>query len=115
MFQIYCKKQYKTTNFKIISLRYSSSLGLFLEVMLAHFGEVLEMKITPKIVKNWVILNLLGTSGSHLGATRELLGGPWELLGATWEPLGGPWEAAGSHLGDPWSPWEPPGSHSGAF
>ena len=46
--QIYCKKQYKTTIFKIASLRYRSSLGWLLEATLAHFGEVFVSKIESK-------------------------------------------------------------------
>ena len=48
MFQKYCKNKYKTTLFKIASLRYHSSLGWLLEAMLAHFGEVLDPKMETK-------------------------------------------------------------------
>ena len=50
--QIYCKKKYKTTIFKIASLRYRSSLGWLLEAIWAHFGEVLGPKWSPKVIKN---------------------------------------------------------------
>ena len=69
------------------------------------------MKITPKMVKNWVILNLLGAPGSHLGGPC----GSWEPPESHLEPLGGPWVAAGRQLRGSWSPWEPPGRHSGAI
>ena len=45
--------QYKTTIFKIASLRYRSSLGWLLEAMLAHFGEILDLKWRPKTLKHW--------------------------------------------------------------
>ena len=50
--QIYCKKQYKTINFKIDSLRYRSSLGWLLKTIWTHFREVLGPKWSPKIIKN---------------------------------------------------------------
>ena len=63
MFQIGFKKQYRTAIFKIVFLRYRSSLGWLSEVMLAHFGEVLDMRITLRI-STWEqpgrLLRLLG-------------------------------------------------------
>ena len=50
--QIYCKKQYKTTIFKIASLRYRSSLGWLSKAIWVHFGDVLGPKWSPKISKN---------------------------------------------------------------
>ena len=90
VFQICCKKQYRTAIFKIVSLRYRSSLGWFSEVMLDHFGKVLDMKVTPRI-------------------------SPWEPPGRPLWLLGGTWEPPGSSLEAPGSSWEPPGSHSGAI
>ena len=48
VFQIYCKKQYKTAIFKIVSCRYHGPLGWLLDAMLAHFGEVLDPKMEPE-------------------------------------------------------------------
>ena len=48
VFQIYCKNQYETAIFKIVSCRYHGSLGWLLDAMLAHFGEVLDPKMEPE-------------------------------------------------------------------
>ena len=52
VFQKCCKNKYKTAFFKIASFRYRSSSGWLLEAILAHFGEVLDPKMTPKNIKN---------------------------------------------------------------
>jgi hypothetical protein len=52
-----CKKQYETMIFKLVLFRSGSSLGGLLEPILAHFGEVLDAKMPPKVAqkvtRNW--------------------------------------------------------------
>ena len=49
--QIYCKKQYKTAIFKIVSFRHHGSFAWLLDATLAHFGGVLGPKTAPKVVQ----------------------------------------------------------------
>ena len=47
------KKQYKTAIFKIVAFGHHGSFPWLLDAMLAHFGEVLGPKRSPKTSKNW--------------------------------------------------------------
>jgi hypothetical protein len=48
VFQIYCKKQYKTPFFQIVSFRHHGSFAWLLGAMSAHFGEVLDPNMNPQ-------------------------------------------------------------------
>ena len=57
MVQIHCKKQYKTTIFKLVFLRYRRSLGWLLKAIWAHFGEVLRTRWSPKPLKTKFVIH----------------------------------------------------------
>jgi len=52
---MYCKKQYKTAIFKIVSFRHHGSFPWLLDAMLAHFGEVLGPKMDPNNLQKLVL------------------------------------------------------------
>ena len=53
VFQIYCKKQYRTHVFKNAALRHLSSLGPLSGAILAHFEELWTSNFNEQLIQNW--------------------------------------------------------------